>query len=49
MQMRNVGGHREETPQQRGTTNCQNTERPPQMQQSKQDKKAKKYSAGKGT
>ena len=28
-------------------TDCQNTERPPQTQQSKQDEKAEKYSAGK--
>ena len=34
---------------QRGTTNCQNVERPPQTQQPKQDEKAEKYSAGKGT
>ena len=39
MQMRNVGGQREEPPQQRGTTNCQNTERPPQTQQTKQYEK----------
>ena len=39
--------HSEEHPQKRGTTNFQNTERPPQTQQSKQDKKAEKYSAGK--
>ena len=31
------------------STNCQNTERPPQTQQYKQDEKAEKYSAGKGT
>ena len=37
--------HREEPPQQRGTTNCQNTERPPQTQPSKQDEKAEKYQA----
>ena len=29
--------------------NCRNTEMPPQTQQSKQDEKAEKYSAGKGT
>ena len=39
--------HREEPPQYRGTTNFQYTERPPQTQQTKQDEKAEKYSAGK--
>ena len=29
------------------STNCQNTERPPQTQQYKQDEKAEKYPAGK--
>ena len=48
MQMRNVGGQREEPPQQRGTTNCQNTERPPQTQQYKQDE-TEKHPAGIGT
>ena len=38
--------HREELLQQGGTTNFQYTERPPQTQQSKQDEKAEKYSAG---
>ena len=31
------------------STNCQNTERPPQTQQYKQDETAEKYSASKGT
>ena len=31
------------------STNCQNTERPPQTQQYKQDKKIEEYPAGKGT
>ena len=31
------------------STNCQNTERPPQTQQYKQDEEIEKYSAGKGT
>ena len=31
------------------STNCQNTERPPQTQQYKQDEEAEKYQAGKGT
>ena len=35
--------HNKEEPQ------FQHTERPPQTQQSKQDEKAEKYSAGKGT
>ena len=33
----------------KGTTNFQHKERPPQTQQSKQNEKAEKYSAGKGT
>ena len=41
--------HREEPPQKRGTTNFQHIVRPPQTQQLKQDEKAEKYSAGKGT
>ena len=41
--------HRREPLQKRGITNCQNIERPPQTEQSKQDEKAEKYSAGKGT
>jgi len=40
--------HSKEPPQQRGTTNCQNTERPPQTQQYKQDEKAEKYPVSKG-
>ena len=39
--------HREEPPQYRGTTNCRNTEKPSQTQQSKQDEKSEKYSVGK--
>ena len=39
----------EGTSKQRGTINLQHTERPPQTQQYKQDEKAKKYAAGKGT
>ena len=31
------------------TTNCQNTERPPQTQQYKQDEETEEYPAGKGT
>ena len=31
------------------STNCQNTERPPQTQQYKQDEKTEEYPAGKGT
>ena len=31
------------------STNCQNTERPPQTQQYKREEKAEKYPAGKGT
>ena len=31
------------------STNCQNTERPPQTQQYKQDEKSEEYPAGKGT
>ena len=30
-------------------TNCQNTERPPQTQQYKQDEETEEYMAGKGT
>ena len=41
--------HREEPPQLRGIINHKNTEKPPQTQQSKQDEKAEKYSAGKET
>ena len=41
--------HSEEPPQQRGTTNCQNTERPPQTQQYYQAEETEEYSAGKGT
>ena len=41
--------HREQTPLLKGVTNFQHTERPPQTQQYKQDEKAEKYSAGKGT
>ena len=40
--------HSEEPPQWRRTTNWQNTEWPPKTQQSKQEEKAEKYSAGKG-
>ena len=35
---------REEPPPKRGTTNCQNTERPPHTQRSKLDEKSEKYS-----
>ena len=38
--------HSKEAPQYTRTTNCQNTERPPQTQQYKQDEKAEKYPAG---
>ena len=31
------------------STNCQNTERPPQTQQYKQDEETEEYTAGKGT
>ena len=31
------------------STNCQNTERPPQTQQYKQDEETEEYPAGKGT
>ena len=40
--------HREQPPQ-RGTTNFKHTERAPQTQKPKQNEKAEKYSAGKGT
>ena len=41
--------HSEETPQKENSTNCQNTKRPPQTQQYKQDEEIEEYPAGTGT